>query len=396
MRQCVILVGGKGSRLGDITKDTPKPMIEISGKPFLLNLIKMAERFGFNDILLLASHANEVIIEYFKDYKSKDCNFRVIVEEEPLGTGGALINAYEFLENRFFCLNGDSIIDGNWLSINKYLNEESEAVVALTETNYPRRYGSITINKNKIIKFEEKTENNDTKLINGGIYLLKKTILKNFPKKNFSLEKDILPDLAIKGKLNGVKVDGYFIDIGTRESLEEARQRNWNQERKAVIFDRDGTLNEDNGYTHKREDLKWKPGAINLIKYLNDKNFYVFIATNQAGIAKGKFKEKDMYNFHREMQEQLWSHGAHIDKFYFCPLHTEALLKEYKKDSINRKPATGMLNEIQKEWGLLKKNMLMIGDRDTDIYCAENFEINSILYNGKDNIFEFSKEKIFG
>tara|TARA_B100001989_G_C24546649_1_gene471261 strand:+ start:180 stop:1370 length:1191 start_codon:yes stop_codon:yes gene_type:complete len=396
MRQCVILVGGKGSRLGDITKDTPKPMIEISGKPFLLNLIEMAERFGFNDIILLASHANEVIIEYFKDYKSKDCNFRVIVEEEPLGTGGALINAYEFLENSFFCLNGDSIIDGNWLSMNKYLNEESEAVVALTETDYPRRYGSITINKNKIIKFEEKTENNDTKLINGGIYLLKKTILKNFPKKNFSLEKDILPDLAIKGKLNGVKVDGYFIDIGTRESLEEARQRNWNQERKAVIFDRDGTLNEDNGYTHKREDLKWKPGAINLIKYLNDKNFYVFIATNQAGIAKGKFKEKDMYNFHREMQEQLWSHGAHIDKFYFCPFHTEALLEEYKKDSINRKPATGMLNEIQKEWGLLKKNMLMIGDRDTDIYCAENFEINSILYNGKDNIFEFSKEKIFG
>ena len=120
-------------------------------------------------------------------------------------------------------------------------------------------------------------------MINGGIYLLKKTILKNFPKKNFSLEKDILPDLAIKGKLNGVKVDGYFIDIGTRESLEEARQRNWNQERKAVIFDRDGTLNEDNGYTHKREDLKWKPGAINLIKYLNDKNFYV-LATNQAGM----------------------------------------------------------------------------------------------------------------
>ena len=95
------------------------------------------------------------------------------------------------------------------------------------------------------------------------------------------------------------------------------------------------------------------------------------------------------------MQEQLWSHGAHIDKFYFCPFHTEALLEEYKKDSINRKPATGMLNEIQKEWGLLKKNMLMIGDRDTDIYCRKILKLTAYCITVKTIYLSFLRENFW-
>lgn len=162
-----------------------------------------------------------------------------------------------------------------------------------------------------------------------------------------------------------------------------------NINKKAIIFDRDGTLNEDDGYTYKIDKLKWKPGAIELIKFLNEKQYFIFVATNQSGIARGIFSENDMHKFHNTMQSELKKYKAHIDKFYFCPYHTDGVVKKYKKDSIDRKPNTGMLVKIREEWDLDKNNILLIGDKDTDIECAKNFNINGLKYNGKDNLFEF-------
>ncbi len=392
MRQCVILVGGKGLRLGELTKNTPKPMLKINGSPFLLQILNMAQRFGFKKILLLASHANKVIFDFFEHYEIDGLEIEILVEDKPLGTGGALVNAYDYLDEYFFCLNGDSIINGNWLSINQYQKENIKAVIALTEVNDSGRYGSIVLEKKRIVEFNEKNNQSGKSLINGGIYLLKKEIFREYKKVFLSLEKDIFPELVEKREVIGAKVNGFFIDIGTPKSFDFANVISWNNIVRAVIFDRDGTLNEDNGYTHKASDLKWKPGAIELIKYLNDNNFYVFVATNQAGIAKGKFLEKDMHFFHEEMQSQLWSYGAHIDKFYFCPFHKDASLETFKKDSNRRKPDTGMLIDIESEWGLSKKNMTMIGDRDSDMICAKNFKIKGLMYNGKDNLLKFFKE----
>ena len=385
MKQCVILVGGKGSRLGELTKNTPKPMLEINNKPFLIYLIDTIIRYGFTEIILLASHANKVLIDYFNRHSYKNCKIQIIIEDEPLGTGGALVNAYEHLDDSFFCLNGDSIIDGNWLSLVENFDLNSQAVIGLTETDDSSRYGSIGIENKKIISFNEKNKSSTSKLINGGIYLLRKSIFKNFKKNFLSLENDIFPKLVNSGEVNGLKIKGFFIDIGTPESLEFANESNWSKAKKAVVFDRDGTLNIDNGYTHKVQDLKWKPGAISLIKYLNDLNFLVFVATNQAGIAKGIFKENDMHLFHCEMQKQLRKKGAHIDEFYYCPYHIDGCIDEYKIDSNNRKPKTGMLDKIFQKWNLKKENMLMVGDRDSDIQCANNFDIYSIKYNGLDN-----------
>ena len=95
-----------------------------------------------------------------------------------------------------------------------------------------------------------------------------------------------------------------------------------------------------------------------------------------------------MHKFHLEMQHQLRNIGAHIDGFYFCPYHIDAKVSQYKLDSDDRKPKTGYkVKKICEEFSLEKENMLMIGDRDTDIQCAENFNISSILYNGIDNLF---------
>ncbi len=395
MRQCLILIGGKGTRLGSLTKSMPKPMLEINGNPFLLYILDMVSRFGFNEIILLASHSNEVISNYFHDLTYKGCDIKIIIEDEPLGTGGAIINAYQHLDETFFCLNGDSIIEGNWLSIIQNFDKTCDCFVALTRTTNPSRYGSVSLENEIITSFEEKDIYSQSGFINGGIYIFRKKIFEGYQKKYISLENTILPKLVDKGKVKGKYIDGYFLDIGTPSSLKEGQNRNWNKERKAVIFDRDGTLNEDEGYTFKTSDLIWKKGAIELIKHCNDRNYYVFVATNQSGIAKNKFKEADMHMFHNEMQNQLKKAGAHIDKFYFSPYHLDAILPKYKKNSEYRKPNTGMLQQIKDEWNLLTQNMIMIGDKKTDVECAKNFKIKGFLYNGVDNLFKNYAEKIF-
>jgi len=389
--QGVILIGGEGTRLGSITKNYPKPMLEVAGKPFLIHLINNIKRFGINRILLLASHANHIVLDYFKDLKINDCMIDIIIETESLGTGGALINALDYLDDRFYCFNGDSIIDGNWLSLENLVSEGGDIIVALTEVTNPSRYGSTILNDSKIIGFEEKknsSKKNIKNIINGGIYNIKKSVLEKYQLEKLSFETDVLKEQVNLGKVYGQVIDGYFIDIGLQETLLEARARNWRYDKKAFLFDRDGTLNEDDGYTHKVKDLVWKPGAIELIKKLNDLNHLVFVVTNQAGIAKGKFLEKDMHDFHNGMQNELNIKGAHIDKFYHCPFHKDGIIEKYKLDSVDRKPNTGMLERIASEWDLKKNNIVMIGDRDTDIECARKFGIKNYLYNGSDNLLE--------
>ena len=125
-----------------------------------------------------------------------------------------------------------------------------------------------------------------------------------------------------------------------------------------------------------------------MIKKLNDLNYLVFVVTNQAGIAKGKFSEVDMHKFHNNMQKELNEIGAHIDQFYYCPFHKDGIIAEYAIDSNDRKPNIGMLDKISRDWNLDKKNLTMVGDRDSDIQCAKKFGIKNFLYNGVDNLVD--------
>jgi len=390
MRQCVILVGGKGSRLGELTKYFPKPMLEINEQPFLIYLIDTIERFGFKEIILLASHANKVLIDYFKDLEYKECKIKIIIEEAPLGTGGAIVNAYDYLDDTFFCINGDSVIEGNWLSLKPILKKNYDAVIALTEVNNSSRYGSIEISGDRIIEFNEKNKHSDSGLINGGIYILRKKIFKNYKNKFISLEKDIFPNLLLNNQLGGKKVIGYFIDIGTPESLSKAKKRIWSKNKKAVIFDRDGTLSEDiNGYTYKVSDLVWKPGAKDLIKNLNDNNFYVFVVTNQSGIARGYYNESDVTLLHDYINDELKKLEAHIDEFFISPYHPDNT-KEYLHLSHLRKPGIGMLELAESKWAIDRSKSFLIGDKNSDIECAKNFLIRGHLFK-KGNLLKFIK-----
>ena len=151
----------------------------------------------------------------------------------------------------------------------------------------------------------------------------------------------------------------------------------------AIFFDRDGVLNVDVGYLYKIEDFQWIDGAIQAIKYFNDKGYYVFVITNQSGVARGYYKEEDIRKLHQWMNKELAKYGAHIDEFFYCPHHIKGIVPEYSFDCECRKPKIGMIKQALEKYDIHLAGSLLIGDKESDIECAENAGIKGLKFNAE-------------
>ncbi len=377
--QAAILIGGRGTRLGDAVAETPKPLLEVQGRPFVEHIMLNLRRFGFNEFLLLAGYRADVV----RDCYGPDSAFvatlgasvKVIVEPEPLGTAGALSVAADDLQETFLLINGDSIFDFNYLDLVACSQPSDDdnwlGRVALLPVENADRYGFVDLRDGKISAFREKPSSPQSGLINSGVYWLKSQILDRIDNLPCSLEQAVFPALAEEGLLVGRPYQGYFIDIGIPEDLQRARLELCERLQKPAAFlDRDGTLNHDDGYTHKVEGFRWMDGAIEAIKLLNDSGFLVFIVTNQAGIARGFYGPEDVEALHGWMQEQLHAHGAHFDDVRYCPHHPDGSVPELAVQCDCRKPATGMLTSLIERWQPDLTHSFMLGDADKDVEAA--------------------------
>jgi D,D-heptose 1,7-bisphosphate phosphatase len=385
--QCAILVGGFGTRLGSLTAETPKPLLECGDRPFLAWVLRELSRFGISRIILLAGFRSDRIESFVSDVRRwlpKDVEIEVSVEPSPAGTAGALWHARELLHDRFLMINGDSWFDTNLARFLSTANHPSHAVgrVLLRQIDDASRYGTASLLDDKIVTFREKANSSDPGLISSGIYLFQKSIL-DFITPNCSLEVDVLPKLAKAGRLDGRVLDGYFIDIGIpadyqRASVEIPERLN----RPAVFFDRDGVLNVDEGWVGVRERFVWTEDAKDAIRFVTDLGMHAFVVTNQAGVARGFYSEADVQRLHEELTEELLSFGATFDDVSYCPYHPEAPVLSYRKDSPFRKPGPGMILELIDRWKVRASQSILIGDKDSDLQAAVAAGIDGHLYRG--------------
>jgi D-glycero-D-manno-heptose 1,7-bisphosphate phosphatase len=158
--------------------------------------------------------------------------------------------------------------------------------------------------------------------------------------------------------------------------------------RPAAFLDRDGVLNEDNGYAYRSDQIKWIPGAKTAVKFLNSAGYFVFVVTNQTGIARNLYSENDVKVLHKWMNVELAKAGAQIDDFRFSPFHPDYDDGRYRCLEHWRKPSPGMLFDLMKHWPIEKTGSFMVGDRSTDIEAAEAADIPGFLFLG-DNLLEF-------
>ncbi len=225
--EVIILAGGLGTRLRSVVSEVPKCMAPVAGKPFLWYLLKYLTRYEINRVVLSVGYLREVIFKWIEEVKDEfPFEFDYAIEEEPLGTGGGIRLALSRVKNDIaFVLNGDTFFDVNLDRLyDCHICSHKAITLALKTMKNFERYGSVGLDKTTgtILSFNEKKYCKEG-LINGGVYVIEKnaSYFDKLPAK-FSFETVVLEPLCVANELQGVVMEGYFIDIGIPEDYRKA------------------------------------------------------------------------------------------------------------------------------------------------------------------------------
>ena len=228
MAVAILLVGGFGTRLMPLTKNTPKPMLTVAGIPVTEHQIAMAKSAGITEIVLATSYLSEVFTPYFGDGSKWGIKIKYAVEKEPLGTGGAIRNAAQLLDTHesVVVLNGDVLSSHNLTEqILQHESHDADITLHLTQVEDARAFGCVpTDSDGRVTAFLEKMENPVTNQINAGCYVFNPRVISAIPLDTVvSVERETFPQLVASGaKVFGYVESAYWLDIGTPRALLKA------------------------------------------------------------------------------------------------------------------------------------------------------------------------------
>ncbi|WP_031482545.1 nucleotidyltransferase family protein [Maridesulfovibrio frigidus] len=218
----VIMAGGLGTRLGDLTKTTPKPMLPIGNKPVLEYIIESLFKHGFTNLMISVNYKSEIIKDYFKDGSDFGVQIEYIEETKRLGTAGSLGLISRKLEHPFLVMNGDILTNLNFGHLlDHHVNNNAELTVCSRQFSYQLQYGIIEQEEGKVVGFKEKPSMNFQ--ISAGIYTLSPGIIDLIPEDVFYDMTTAISDACEKGlHVSTFPLDGYWIDIGQKQDYHNA------------------------------------------------------------------------------------------------------------------------------------------------------------------------------
>lgn len=399
IKEAIILAGGKGTRLQSVVKDVPKPMADISGKPFLYYLIEKLIKQNVNRFIISVGYKANVIIDYFGN-NFNGCSIVYAIEQTALGTGGALKYALSFTTtNDVIVLNGDTFFDIDFQKLEYIFNNKRPVFsFALRNIYNNNRYGGVELDENlRIINYTEKDFIGDV-YINAGIYIVDKSkfsLLTDDLPPVFSLEEDFFKILYKNIELIGIPyIDAYFIDIGIPEDyykgfIEIPKTFEYVENTFNTLFlDRDGVINNkiENDYVLKWENFIFKDGFLDNINQLSKKFKRILIITNQRCVGKGLMTKDALLQIHDKMSKIILTEGVKIDKIYFC--------SAVEDTDIRRKPNVGMFLDAKNDYIdiTFDRNSFMIGDSITDLIPAKKMGLSTIFI--KSNSIKLSEVEL--
>ncbi|MDO8624953.1 MAG: nucleotidyltransferase family protein [Candidatus Diapherotrites archaeon] len=229
IEKAFILAGGKGERLHPLTLETAKPLVEVAGKPILQWNIELLAKYGVEEIVLGIGHLGHQVQHHFGDGSDFGLSIAYSVEQDFLGTAGALKLAEHYLDDQeiFIMMNGDEVKDVRFEKVKALFDrEKAEGCIALTRVSDVSEFGSVKLDGERITDFLEKSQSpqNEQGLVNCGAYILRNTVLDLIPTgKKVSIEKEVFPALAKQGKLFGIEATGQWFPTDDLPRLEKAR-----------------------------------------------------------------------------------------------------------------------------------------------------------------------------
>lgn len=216
----IVLAGGLGTRLGELTSNCPKPMLPINNKPFLDYVLSYLDGQGITETIMAVSYLSKQI----EDYYSNQSGVKFSVEEHPAGTGGAIKKALEkFNVEEAIVVNGDTIFQVPLKGLMALHYQSSAQIsIALKSLSDCGRYGQVIRNdRNRVTMFTEKGSAKEGN-INGGVYAVRKDAFSNCPSSSFSFETDLLATSLDSLDVYGYEFDNYFLDMGVPEDYQQA------------------------------------------------------------------------------------------------------------------------------------------------------------------------------
>lgn len=384
IKEAIILAGGLGTRLRETVPDLPKCMAPVAGRPFLFHVINYLRGQGVEKFIFSLGYMHEVIEQYLNDQFST-LNFQCSIEEEPLGTGGAIqLACTKATEKDVLVVNGDTLFKGDLQEAFLFhINHIAECTLLLKPMTNFDRYGVVETNGEHLVSsFREKkfyTSGN----INAGVYLLNagRFLDEEFPDK-FSFEKDYLEKYFSQRRIYGLVEDSYFIDIGIPEDYNRVQQelsrppldlslidKSW-----TILIDRDGVINHEKkeDYILNPDEFRFYEGVEAAFAKLADKFGKIIIVSNQRGVGKGLMTEADLRNIHLQMQAAIESAGGRVDKIYYCT--------STDNKHPDRKPNPGMAFHAKREFPAIDfSRTIMVGNKLSDMLFARNAGIYSVF-----------------
>ncbi|MBI70404.1 MAG: D,D-heptose 1,7-bisphosphate phosphatase [Gemmatimonadetes bacterium] len=391
----VLLAGGRGTRLE--SREIPKPMVRIEGKPVLEHQIVLLKAHRFTQVTVLASYKAEKIEEYFGDGKEFGIDLEIVREDPPLGTAGAVKAFAKNFKDPFLVIYSDLMIDMDLTHLVEFhKSRDSLATLVVHPNDHPLDSDLVEIDEEgfvrEFISKPHKTDAGKRNLVNAAVYVLDPLLLKMIPEAEPSdFGKDIFPELVKSGgRVRAYLTTEYVKDMGTPQRL-AAVTRDFQTgkigrmkrsiKRKVCFLDRDGVINQEVGDLSRVDQLVLIPGAAEAIRKLNQKGFLVIVVTNQPALAKGFMTFEGLSEIHAQLEWVLGLSGAFVDGIYVCPHHPkkgfQGEVERLKKACECRKPAPGLLLQALVDHNLDMSNSWLIGDRFCDIAAGKSGGVNS-------------------
>lgn len=220
----VIMAGGKGSRLMPLTKDTPKPLLKIGGKPIIEYNVDRLSSFGVKNLTISIRYLGQQLIDYFGDGSDRDINIAYVTEDNPLGTAGALTLVPEFKQDYILMMNSDLLTNIDYEAMYEQLiNQDGDMIVATTPYEVQIPYGVLETDNKRVVALKEKPTY--TYYSNAGIYIFKTALIDSIPKGQLFNATDFMELIIKEGKtLLHYPIVGYWLDIGKPNDFKKANE----------------------------------------------------------------------------------------------------------------------------------------------------------------------------